>query len=224
MDEIRKQLAVFRHYWKTSRFFRELVLFLVSIVTGGFLALFYLIHSLFSDSDWFMSLAVYYGLLTLIRIYLCNRKWVVHNTPHPKEKDEISRKSMETTGVLLVLMNVALSVMIGEMVFFGHSKSYWVWMRYYIIIYTCFRIWNAFKTAYHGRKRHRINRMIHVINMMDALVGMFALTATIIDTYAHDSFLRTPVLAVSGLLIIGILIMISDHMMMASIRDEENSK
>ena len=59
MDEIRKQIAVFRHYWKTSKFFRELVLFLVSIVTGGFLALFYFIHSLISDSDWFMSLAVY---------------------------------------------------------------------------------------------------------------------------------------------------------------------
>ena len=64
--------------------------------------------------------------------------------------------------------------------------------------------------------------MIHVINMMDALVGMFALTATIIDTYALDSFMRTPILAVSGLIIIGMLIVISDHMMMASIRDEEN--
>ncbi|MDO5109270.1 MAG: hypothetical protein Q4D59_04980 [Erysipelotrichaceae bacterium] len=222
MDEIRKQIAVFRHYWKTSKFFRELVLFLVSIVTGGFLALFYFIHSLISDSDWFMSLAVYYGLLTMIRIYLCNRKWVVHNEPHPEMRDEISRRSMETTGIMLALMNVALAVMIGEMVFFGHSKSYWRWMRYYIIIYTCFRIYSSFRTAYHGRKRHRIQRMIHVINMMDALVGMFALTATIIDTYALDSFMRTPILAVSGLIIIGMLIVISDHMMMASIRDEEN--
>lgn len=224
MEEIRKYVDVFMHYWKSSKFFREFVLFLISIVSSGFLALFYLIHGIVSSSDWFMSLAVYYALLTLVRVYLCNRKWVVHNEPDPESKDEISRRSMETTGILLALMNVALSVMIGEMVFFGHSKTYWRWMLYYIIVYTGIRIWHETTSAYHGRKRHRIQRMIHVINMMDAIVAVFALSATIIDTYFHDFFLRTPILTVIGLMIIASLIFISDHMILASIREEENRR
>ena len=209
------------HYWKPSKFFREIVLFLVSIIAGAFLGVFYLIQGIIGGSDWFYSLSVYYGFLTLIRIYLFNRKWVVHNMTNSGRKEEISRRSMETTGILLALMNVALSVMIGEMVFFGHSKSYWVLMRYYIIVYTFFRGYSSLKTAYHGRRRHRIQRMIHIVNLLDAIVGLFALTATMIDTYAHDSFMRTPILAISGLLIIGMLIFISDHMILASIRDEE---
>ncbi len=222
MEEIRKYIDVFMHYWKSSKFFREFVLFLISISASGFLALMNLVHGIVSASDWFMSLAVYYGLLTLIRVYLLNRKWVVHNEPDQKNKDEISRRSMETTGILLALMNIALSVMIGEMVFFGHSKTYWSWMFYYIFIYTCVRIYRAVVTAYHGRKRHRIQRMIHVINMMDAIVAVFALTATIIDTYFHDFFLRTPILAVIGLAIIGSLIFVSDHLILSSIRNRED--
>ncbi len=224
MEKIRKITAVFMHYWHTSRFFREFVLFLVSIITGGFLGLFYLIQGILYDSDWFMSLAVYNGLLTLIRIYLCNRKWVLHHESHPALREEISRRSMETTGVLLALMNVSLSVMMGEMIFFGHSKSYWFLMRLYIIIYTCFRVWIAAKSAYHGRKRNRIQRMIQALNVMDGLVGIFSLTATLIDTYAHDFFLRTPILLILGLVIIGMLIMASDYMMMASVRNERNRK
>lgn len=224
MEEIRKYIDVFMHYWKSSKFFREFVLFLISIFASGFLGLFYLVHGIVSSSDWFMSLAVYYALLTLIRVYLLNRKWVVHNEKDHILKDEISRRSMETTGILMALMNVALSVMIGEMVFFGHSKTYWRWMLYYIIIYTGLRVYWAAASAYHGRKRHRIQRMIHVINMMDATVAVFALSATIIDTYFHDFFLRTPVLTIIGLAIIASLIFISDHMILASIRDEENRK
>ena len=224
MKEIRKYYRVFMHYWKASKFFREFVLFLVSIFASGFLALINLIHGIISYSDWFMSLAVYYGLLTLIRIYLLNRKWVVHNEKNPRHKDEISRRSMETTGILLALMNIALSVMIGEMVFFGHSKTYWKWMFYYIFVYTIVLIYREVTTAYRGRRRHRIQRMIHVINMMDAIVAVFALTATIIDTYFHDFFLRTPLLTVIGLMIIASLIFISDNMILTSIRDEENRK
>lgn len=224
MKEIRRYIDVFMHYWKSSKFFREFVLFLISIFASGFLALINLIHGIVSYSDWFMSLAVYYALLTLIRIYLLNRKWVVHNEHDPLHKDEISRRSMETTGILLALMNVALSVMIGEMVFFGHSKTYWKWTFFYIFIYTGFRIYRAAATAYHGRRRHRIQRMIHIINMMDAIVAAFALSATIIDTYFHDFFLRTPILTVIGLLIIASLIFISDNMILTSIRDEENRR
>lgn len=224
MKEIRRFIRIFMHYWRSSKFFREFVLFLFSISASGFLALINLIHGIISYSDWFMSLAVYYALLTLVRIYLLNRKWVVHHEHDPRNKDEISRRSMETTGILLALMNVALSVMIGEMVFFGHSKTYWRWTFYYIFFYTCFRIYRAAVTAYHGRRRHRIQRMIHVIEMMDAVVAVFALSATIIDTYFHDFFLRTPLLTVIGLMIIAALIFISDNMILTSIRDEERGR
>lgn len=220
MNSLKQQLREFIHYWKSSRFFREFVLFICSITASGFLAFFYLISGIVSSSDWFTSLAIYYGLLTLIRVYLCNRKWVVHHEKNPMNKDEISRKSMETTGILLALMNVSLSVMIGEMVFFGHSKTYFTLTLLYIIVYTFFRCFNAVRNALNARTRNRINRMIRVINLMDAMVAVFALTATLMDTLGIGGILRKPFLMAAGIMIVGALLIISDHMIMGAIREE----
>ena len=153
--------------------------FFMSVVYGIFNG--YL--GLVGQSIWYGALAAYYIFLALIR----GGVLAYHGKKHAGrlENDELEKaKTYRKSGVLLLIVNTALSVAIAQMIFDDRFFSYADWTIFATAAYAFFKITMSIINLFKARKQEDLTiEAIRNINLMDATVSILALQTALLHTF-----------------------------------------
>ncbi|MBE6673968.1 MAG: hypothetical protein E7596_02555 [Ruminococcaceae bacterium] len=160
--------------------FRALVGSFLSLSVSILFGIFNGALGIMSSSVWYGSLALYYILLALIYgSIVLNRK--------PKsvlKANQIYRRC----GILLLILNSALSVAIGQMIFDNEFFEYGGLMIYASAAYAFYKITMAIIRFFrHKRECNPILNAIVSINLTDGMVSILALQTALLSTFGNGS-------------------------------------
>lgn len=170
--------------------------------------IFLLITSLIISSNWFFVMAVYYGLLSIVRAFVF--KEVI------KPKDQIAKiKTLRFCGYFFLLINFVVSVLMFILIFIGKHVVY----HKIIVITLATHAFSTLTIAIIGsvkfiKQKDFVYSSIKLINLVSASVSMVTLTNTMLSTFGDDvELLRSIILpllciAVSFFIIATSIIMI----------------
>lgn len=136
-------------------------------------------------SIWFGALAAYYIFLALMRSGLL----VYHRTKKDYESEGITRaKRYMFCGILLLILNAALSSAIAQMIFDDRGFSYKDWLIFAFAAYAFYKIIMAIINAIKARRQDDLTiQAIREINLVDAAVSILALQTALLHTFGDGS-------------------------------------
>lgn len=133
-------------------------------------------NGILNKSVWFVSLALYYFLLTLVKIVLLN------NLRKFDKKKEY--KIYRNVGYFIMALNVALVIMIIQMVNSNVAVVYEGYIIYLTAFYTFYLIISAIINVFVYKKYNSpILSSVKVINLLTASVSILMLQTTMIATF-----------------------------------------
>ena len=136
-------------------------------------------------SIWFGALAAYYIFLALMRSGLL----VYHRTKKDYETEGLTRaKRYMICGILLLILNAALSSAIAQMIFDDRGFSYKDWLIFAFAAYAFYKIIMAVRNAIKARRQDDLTiQAIREINLVDAAVSILALQTALLHTFGDGS-------------------------------------
>lgn len=136
-------------------------------------------------SIWYGALAAYYIFLAIMRFGLL----IYHRKKHDFESEALIRaKKYTQCGVWLLLLNVALSSAIAQMIFDDRGFQYKDWLIYAFAAYAFYKIiMSVINAVKAGRQDDLTIRAIREINMVDAAVSILALQTALLHTFGDGS-------------------------------------
>ena len=136
-------------------------------------------------SIWFGALAAYYIFLALMRSGLL----IYHRTKKDYETEGLTRaKRYMLCGILLLILNAALSSAIAQMIFDDRSFSYKDWLIFAFAAYAFYKIIMAVRNAIKARRQDDLTiQAIREINLVDAAVSILALQTALLHTFGDGS-------------------------------------
>ena len=137
-----------------------------------------------NQSAWFITMAVYYSLLGIMRYCAVNTE---RKTSRMEEQKLIRKKQLSvirTDGILLLLLNLALSGVVLLTIAQGRAKTHSEIMVIAIAAYTFYKITMAVINMVKVRKMESpILITIRNIGVADALVSLLTLQATMLASF-----------------------------------------
>ena len=136
-------------------------------------------------SIWFGALAAYYILLALMRSGMLTYQI----KPGDFESGAMIRaKIYVRCGLLLLILNAALSSAIAQMIFDDRSFEYKDWLIYAFAAYAFYKVIMSFINAVKaGRQENLAIRAVREINTVDAAVSILALQTALLHTFTDGS-------------------------------------
>lgn len=136
-------------------------------------------------SIWFGALAAYYIFLALMRSGLL----IYHRTKKDYETEGLTRaKRYMLCGILLLILNAALSSAIAQMIFDDRGFSYKDWLIFAFAAYAFYKIIMAVRNAIKARRQDDLTiQAIREINLVDAAVSILALQTALLHTFGDGS-------------------------------------
>lgn len=133
-------------------------------------------------SIWFGALAAYYIFLAFMRSGLL----VYHRKQRDFESEGLTRaKKYMRCGILLLILNAALSSAIAQMIFDDRSFEYKDWLIYAFAAYAFYKIIMSVRNAIKARRQNDLTlQAIREINMVDAAVSILALQTALLHTFS----------------------------------------
>ncbi len=157
--------------------------FLISVAYGIFNG----VLGIISKSIWYGALAGYYIFLALIR----GGVLTYHGKKHAGQatNDELEQaKTYRGSGVLLLILNVALSVAIAQMIFEDKFFDYPDWSIFASAAYAFFKITMSIINLFKARKQDDLTiEAIRNINLMDATVSILSLQTALLHAFQDGS-------------------------------------
>ena len=141
-----------------------------------------------NQSSWFITMAVYYSLLGVMRYHAVNTGRKISRM---KDQKLIRKKELaviKTDGILLLLLNLALSGVVLLTIEKGRAKAYSEIMAISIAAYTFYKTTMAVINMVKVRKMQSpILITIRNIGVADALVSMLTLQTTMLASFQNTS-------------------------------------
>lgn len=193
IPNILKMIKKFKTENKFIVKYRENVNFRINISLFGSLILnvvysiFQLCLGLYHKSFWFYSMALYYILLTLVRIYL------VMHTKKYKPGDELlaEYKRYNFCGWILLVLNLAVTMMIFFIIYFDrtfyHHQITTIGLAAYTFITFSLSIYNFIK---YRKYKSPVYQATKSINLVAACVSMMTLTTTMLTTFGTAEVIK----------------------------------
>ncbi len=206
-----------RKYFEDINFKTLINLCFSSIINLSFIFIKFT-DGLLNRSIWFVSLSLYYFLLTIVRIILLNniRKF-------NKEKEYMIYRNV---GYFIMILNVALVIMIIQMVNDNVAVVYEEYIIYLTAFYTFYLIISAIINVFIYKKYNSpILSSVKVINLLTASVSILMLQTTMIATFGDNEleFMRL-MNSVTGGVISVITLSISIYMIIKGQKKIKTSK
>ncbi len=167
---------------------------------GTLINLLYVFVKLFSGllfhSEWLVLFALYYAVLTVLRLSLVN-----YVRRHPKGENLAGEyRRYRLVGILLLLMNLVLSMIVARMIRNNESYEYPGVLIYAMAAYTFYLITvsiiNVFRFRRHGSP---VYSAVKIVNLTAAIVAMLSLAAAMISRFGGNDLFRLRMLGTSGL-------------------------
>lgn len=167
--------------WGYRTILTSTVAFAISVVNSVFNA--YL--GISERSIWFGALAAYYIFIAVMRSGLL----IYHRKKRDLESESLIRaKKYTRCGVLLLILNAALSSAIAQMIFDDRSFEYKDWLIYAFAAYAFYKVIMSVRNALKARRQDDLTlRAIREINMVDAAVSILALQTALLHTFGDGS-------------------------------------
>lgn len=145
------------------------------------------VHGIMAKSIWYGALAAYYIFLALLRggvlIYHGGKRKRTQNGLTEQEPLR-NVKTYRNCGVVLLVLNVALSAAIAQMIFDDRSFSYQGWTIYASAAYAFYKITMSIINLLRARKEDDYTvRAIRTINLADGAVSILALQTALLFTF-----------------------------------------
>lgn len=209
--------------------FRTIVFSSFSFLVNISYALFHGVIAIVNQSIWFGSLAAYYFLLTIMRgsILMFHR----NAKKMDQEKEEKHERQMtQWCGIGLILLPLALSFAIAQMVTGENSFEHPGLMIYFSAVYAFYKITMAVIHILKARKTdNRSVRCIRSINLADAMVSILALQTAMLKEFQGNINEATMNIATgTGMciltMILGIILIIFSHKKINSMKEENRNE
>ena len=193
---------------KTDTSFRIKLLLFISFIFNIAYCVFLFVASQLSSSKWFFVMSVYYGLLSLARIF-------VFLQLNPQKQLVAKIKTMRACGVFLLLINVTLSAMMFLLIYGSPAIQYHEITVIALATYTFSALTVAITSCIkYFKKNDQLYSCIKIISLVSASVSMVTLTNTMLATWGEENTLlrsiTLPLLsgAVSVFIIVTAILMI----------------
>ena len=183
----------------------------LSLVLNIAYSIFQLCLGLYHKSFWFISMAVYYVLLSLVRFYLVNHT----KKNKPGEDLLIEYKRYNICGWVMLLMNLAVTAIIFFIIHFDrtfyHHQITTIALAAYTFLTFSLSIYNFIR---YRKFNSPVYSAAKSINLVAACVSIMTLTTTMLTTFggedalAYKKLLLTMVGTMVSLFIIAIAIQI----------------
>lgn len=162
-------------------------------------------------SGWLIAFALYYVVLTVLRLSLVNYVW-----QHEMKRDlRAEYRRYRLVGILLLGLNVVLSGIISRMIAHNDAYDYPGILIYAMAAYTFYAlILSVIALVRFRRHGSPILSAIKVVNLTAALVALLSLEATMLQRFGEpdDGVFRGTMIGISGLAASLILLSMSIYM------------
>lgn len=171
------------HRYLTDRYFKVrsglALSFFINLCYGGFK----LVCAALYFSFWDGALAVYYVLLCAVRLYLIRR------VPAGAEGQDLTEelRYYRTTGIFLLVLDLALSVVATQIVINGYGSNYPGMLIYVAAMYAFYSLTFAVINTVKYRRFHSpVLSASKAVNLTTALVSIFNLETAMIAQFGAE--------------------------------------
>lgn len=131
------------------------------------------------QSIWFGALAAYYVFLALLRGGV-----LIHKRRRGENSELSDTKTYYNCGIILLILNAALSSAIAQMIFDDQAFSYADWTIFAYAAYAFFKITMSIINLFRAKKQDDLIIMaIRNVNFIDAAVSILALQTALLHTF-----------------------------------------
>lgn len=190
----------------------KISLFTSLILNNIVYAMFKLLSGIIFKSFWFISFALYYFLLIILRSNIAKEELKVTTDL----KDEFIK--YRKTGIILLFTNVILTIIILIIVNQKIMNIYPDWMAITVAVYTFYLLFNSTYNLIKYRKyKSPLISSSKVINVITSLVSLISLEIILIPTFggSQTDFFEIMIMATGGGIAL-IIIIISLYMIIRS--------
>ena len=198
--------------FKNDHKLRYKISLFTSLMLNIVYAMFKLISGIIFKSFWFISFALYYFLLIILRSNIAREELNAKTTL--KEEFIKYRK----TGIILLFTNVILTIIILIIVNQKIMNIYPDWMAITVAVYTFYLLFNSiFSLVKYRQYKSPLISSSKVINVVTSLVSLISLEIILIPTFGNGEikFFEIMIMATGGGIAL-IIIIISFYMIIRS--------
>lgn len=135
------------------------------------------------------ALATYYIVLALVRggVLIHHGKGAKKDDTYHEKDDERRAKVYRNVGILILVLSIALSAIIAQMIFDDRHFSYPGWTVFAFAAYAFFKITMSIINLFKARKHDDMTvKAIRNVNLSDAMVSILALQTALLHTFGTD--------------------------------------
>ncbi|MBE7068256.1 MAG: hypothetical protein E7381_03035 [Clostridiales bacterium] len=181
--------------------FRTVFFAVCSFIFNILYGLFYGVLGILERSIWFGALAGYYVILSFIKGGI-----LLHHKRKRNRANEsllfAQTKTYRTCGVLLIVINLALSGAIAQMIFKGETFQYEGLLIYASSAYAFFKITMAIYNLFRAKKEDDLTiQAIRNVNLTNATVSLLALQTALLSTFAEEGVNASLFNTITGILV-----------------------
>ena len=166
--------------------FRTIVFTIVSFALSIAFGIYNGVLGIMMKSIWFGALAAYYIFLALLR----GSVLTYHRRKRAKKRensDSTRTRVYRKCGFWLLILNVALSAAIAQMIFSNRKFEYSGWTIYAFAAYAFYKITMSIINLFKARKQTDMTvQAIRNVNLADAAVSILALQTALLGTFSAD--------------------------------------
>lgn len=197
----------------TDAFFRVRVGLQLSLLVSLFYAGFRLINAVIGASFWEGALAFYYILLCGVRVNLIRQVPVSGGAAdYGKEL-----RTYRTTGMLLMMLDIALGGIAVQIVRKGHSYDYGGYLIFAVGFYAFYcLILSSVNTVKYRKFKSPVLSAAKAVNLTTALVSIFSLETAMVNRFGEDMQSRDFMTAATALVVCMLVLAIAVFMVVQS--------
>ena len=188
--------------------------FAMSLLFSGFNAYMGIVNR----SIWYGALAAFYIALAFIR----GGVLTYHSKKIGKQKDTqndeyVKAKVYRNSGIITLILNIALSAAIAQMIFSGAHFTYIGWTIFAYAAYAFYKITMSIISFIRAHKQTDLTvRAIRNINLVDALVSILALQTALLTMFSEEGVNISLMNTLTGIAVSVISISIGIYMIVSA--------
>lgn len=198
--------------YKNNHELRYKISLFISLTLNIIYSIFKLLSGIIIKSFWFISFALYYFLLIILRLNIAREE----TKDNSNLKDEFIK--YRKTAIILLFTNVILTIIILIIVNQKIMKVYPDWIAITVAVYTFYLIFNSIFSLIKYRKyQSPLISASKVINVITSFVSLISLEIILIPTFGNGEtkFFEIMIMATGGGIAL-IIIIISFYMIIKS--------
>ena len=141
-----------------------------------------------SVSAWYLSLAFYYTILSLMRYFLLRYEFFISKEKNQEEKSNLEWKLQFRCGLLLMIISLALSGVVVLMVIDGYGQTYPDYLIYVVAMYTFGKMTVSIVSILKARRtKSPLVSSMKYIGYTDALVSLLSLQTAMFASFGEGA-------------------------------------